>query len=65
MTNIINIKTLPLVGCKQGHVRLYDLVSNITPQSFDPIMNYDSTTLTEINKSKSKNVDNMHSNNFN
>lgn len=36
MTNIIYIKTFPLVGCKQGHVKLDDLVSNITPQSFNP-----------------------------
>ena len=36
MINIINIKTFPLVGCKQGHVKLDNFVSNITPQSFNP-----------------------------
>lgn len=36
MANIIDIRTLSLIGCKQGHIKLDHLISDITPQSFNP-----------------------------
>ena len=36
MTDIINLKTFPLIGRKQGHIKLDHFISNITPQSFNP-----------------------------